>query len=72
MQVSRLSALFLTSFLIGCASPNVSKEIQEAPEHAAMQVEEKTDQKNLLSDLWWTWKYVMWGQGSREEWPWAW
>lgn len=35
MQVLRLSALILTSFLIGCAS-NISREIQEAPKHATV------------------------------------
>ena len=26
----------------------------------------------IASDLWWTFKYVVWGQGSSKDWPWAW
>ena len=31
----------------------------------------KEDQ-TIIGDLWWTWKYAMWGQGSSKDWPWAW
>ena len=26
----------------------------------------------VASDLWWTLKYTLWGQGSSKDWPWAW
>jgi hypothetical protein len=26
----------------------------------------------VIRDLWWTWKYAMWGQGSSKDWPWEW
>ena len=26
----------------------------------------------VASDLWWTLKYTLWGQGSSRDWPWAW
>ncbi len=28
--------------------------------------------ETVIGDLWWTWKYAMWGQGSSEDWRWAW
>ena len=42
MQVSRLSALILTGFLFGCAS-NLSREVQEAPKHAAVVMGDATE-----------------------------
>jgi hypothetical protein len=26
----------------------------------------------VVAELWWTFKYVIWGQGSAKDWPWAW
>jgi len=26
----------------------------------------------VMSDLWWTFKYTFWGQGSSKDWPWSW
>jgi len=26
----------------------------------------------VISDVWWTFKYAVWGQGSSKDWPWAW
>jgi hypothetical protein len=26
----------------------------------------------VISNLWWTFKYAAWGQGSSKDWPWAW
>ncbi len=43
MQVSHLSALILACFLIGCANPNISREIQEAPEQAAVVMDDATE-----------------------------
>jgi hypothetical protein len=28
--------------------------------------------RNIVGDLWWTFKYTMWGQGSSKDWPWSW
>ena len=26
--------------------------------------------RNIVGDLWWTFKYAIWGQGSSKDWPW--
>ena len=28
--------------------------------------------ETVVAELWWTLKYTLWGQGSSEDWPWAW
>jgi hypothetical protein len=28
--------------------------------------------ETVVAELWWTFKYVIWGQGSSKDWPWAW
>jgi hypothetical protein len=28
--------------------------------------------KTIVAELWWTFKYTIWGQGSSEDWPWSW
>jgi len=90
--IQMASVIALIVLLIGCAASSTSREIKEAPQHAAAvmgdtteaaqdaenieiiaaQAREKTAQQNLVLDLWWTLKYVAWGQGSKEEWPWFW
>lgn len=28
--------------------------------------------RNIVGDMYWTFKYVIWGQGSSKDWPWEW
>jgi len=33
---------------------------------------DRSGTRNIVGDLYWTFKYVIWGQGSARDWPWAW
>ncbi len=114
MQVSKLSALILTAFLVGCSTTSAPLGRYEQgiyiPTHvsgcvafccnhgkvntlsthldvvtcvcndgATQQLsrdpfvdEPQAPATSMENPLWWTWKYVMWGQGSMEDWPWDW
>lgn len=71
---------------LGCATPKANLEQNVAAIDAIMEgqsaplaneiealrdsADDKARTKGTALDVWWTWKYVMWGQGSKEEWPW--
>lgn len=31
---------------------------------------DRSGSRTIIGDLWWTFKYTMWGQGSAKDWPW--
>ncbi len=90
IQLAGVIALIV--LLVGCAASSTSREIKEAPQHAAAimgdtteaaqdaenietiaaRAGEKEAKQDLLRELWWTFKYATWGQGSAENWPWFW
>ena len=90
----QVAFLILIAFLVGCAKPNITQELEEASRQATailegtssraawevageidqlrLRAKKKRERRTVAEELWWTWKYAMWGQGSSKDWPWSW